>query len=126
MTAHTHTHTYANPMTRCTYVEIGDVPRPSVAATALIRHDEWTALRIHPGSAASQVVQEIVHEHHLRHDEASTWVGGFQFPTDPASVRFFLRDPIGFLLKYAPELLTTPCTPDTVPAPLRIPGARQP
>ncbi len=93
-----------------------------MAVTALIRHTEWTALRIHPGSAAPQVVQEIAPK--LRHEEASTWIGGFRFPTDPASVRFFLRDPIGFLLRHAPDLLTTPCTPDTVPAPLRIPGAR--
>lgn len=119
MTAHT-----TSPITRPTYVEIGDVPRSAVAVTALIRHADWTALRIHPGSAAPQVVQEIVHEHNLRHDEATVWVGGFQFPADPQSVKEFLADPIGFLLQHAPELLTTPCTPDTVPVPLRIPGAR--
>lgn len=119
-------HAYASPITRCTYVEIGDVPRPATSRTAIIRHTEWTALRVHPGSDAGQVVQEIVHDHQLRHDEATGWIGGFRFPTDPASVAAFLRDPVGFLLRHAPELLTTPCTPDTVPAPLRIPGARQP
>lgn len=117
-------HTYASSITRQTYIEIGDVPRPAVARTALIRHTEWTALRIHPGSDTPQAIQEIVQDHQLRHEEASVWLGGFVLPTDPASVAAFLRDPIGFLLRHAPDALSIPCQADRVPAPLRCPGLR--
>lgn len=117
-------HTYASPITRPTYVEIGDVPRPSVACTALIRHTEWTTIRIHPGAYTPQVVQEIVQDHRIRHEEATVWLGGFRFPSDPASISEFLRDPVGFLYSLGPDAVGIPCLATSIPVPLQVPGLR--
>jgi hypothetical protein len=117
-------HAYASPITRCTYVEIGDVPRPATAATALIRTPDWTALRVHPGSDTPQIVEEIVHEHHILREEAAVWLGGFTLPADPQSVSEFLADPIGFLLRVDPDALSIPCQATSIPVPLRAPGLR--
>lgn len=107
-TLHTH------PITRPTYVEIGELPRD--APSAIIRTPDWTVIRICPGAHTPAVLEEVTPQ--LYPFEGAAWLGGFTLPRHTTAVSRFLQAPLRFLPR---EYLRIPCLPHIVPDILRPP-----
>lgn len=105
---------HEHPITRPTYIEIGDVPRNH--PVAIIRTPDWTVIRIHPGAHTPTVLEEAAP--HLHHHEGTAWLRGFTLDHHPSAVTRFLHAPLRCLPK---AYLRMPCLPHVVPDILRPP-----
>jgi len=107
-----------HPVTRTVYMQIAEVLRPHIDPIDITRRDTWTLVTVHPGTPTPPGIQEIAKRLHGTSDFgswANPWFG------EGADLAAIARDPLRYITRTNPVILTMPAHSDVIPHAMRAP-----